>query len=249
MLFANINGIKSLASPKSKAVCDFCGKSVIAKCGKIKTWHWAHKSIDACDTWYEPETEWHLNWKLVFGKEYSEVILIKDGEKHIADIKTNNGYVIEVQNSKLPIEKMEARERFYGRKMFWVINGIKFKDNFKIFTPGALHDNLYDEYSPELEYFSKMHGFTLNYRPTQETIIDLLFDWKYSHSVWRASNRKIYIDFGTDKLYLITSFMGNSKGKVIEISKNEFVKTHGGNLDLVHKLILNYEGDPQSTDN
>lgn len=241
MLFANINGIKSQASPKAKAVCIFCNESMIAKCGKVKTWHWAHKSIDACDSWYEPETEWHRNWKLVFGKEHCEIILIKDGKKHIADIKTVNGWVIELQNSKLSIDTMEARESFYGDEMIWIINGIKFKDNFKTFTPGTLNDNLYDDYSPEFEYYAKIHGFTPRYRPAGEANTDLHFEWKYSHSVWREANRKIYIDFGKDNLFCITSRTENGQGSGFEISKTDFIKTHGGNIALVSKLILNDE--------
>lgn len=237
MLFANINGVKSQASPKAKGVCAFCGESMIAKCGKVKTWHWAHKSIDVCDSWYEPETEWHRNWKLVFGKEHCEIIIIKDGKKHIADIKTINGQVIELQNSRISHDTMGAREIFYGEEMIWIINGIKFKDNFKTFYPETLNDNLYDDYSPEFEYYAKMHGFTPRYRPTAKENIDLHFVWKYSHSVWRKAKRKIYIDFGKENLFLITSRTENGQGRGFEISKTNFLKTHGGNLALLGNLL------------
>lgn len=241
MLFANINGIKSQAFPKAKALCTFCNESMIAKCGKVKTWHWAHKRIDACDSWYEPETEWHRNWKLVFGKEHCEIIVIKDQKKHIADIKTMNGWFIELQNSIISIETMEARESFYGEEMMWIVNGIKFKDNFKTFTPRTIHDNQYDDYSPEFEYYAKLHGFTPRYRPVGKANTDLLFEWKYSHSAWKEANRKIYIDFGKENLFCITSRTGDGQGRGFEISKSDFIKTYGGDITLVSKLILNDE--------
>ena len=239
MLFAYINGIKSQASPKANAVCTFCNESMIAKCGRVKTWHWAHKKIDTCDSWHEPETEWHRNWKLVFGKEHCEITFIKDGKKHIADIKTINGWVIELQNSKISIDTMEAREGFYGQEMIWVINGIKFKDNFRTFIPQTFNDQCYDDYSPEFEYYAKLHGFTPKYRPVTETNNDLYFQWKYAHAVWRKSNRKIYIDFGKEMLFCITNRTGDDQGRGFEISKIEFIKSYGGDVSLVSKLILN----------
>ena len=51
------------AAPKKEAICPTCLKEVIAKCGRIKVWHWAHKSKLDCDSFSEPETEWHINWK------------------------------------------------------------------------------------------------------------------------------------------------------------------------------------------
>lgn len=236
MLLAYIDGIRCRALPKAKGICTFCDEIMIAKCGKIKTWHWAHKRIESCDSWSEPESEWHRNWKLVFGKECCEIIICKNDIKHIADIKTMNGWIIELQNSKISIDTIEARENFYGAEMLWIINGINFKDNFRIFPQHIPHNYLYDDYSPEFEFYAKLHGFTPNYRPIVQTNNKLHFQWKYAHSVWRKSNRKIYIDFGNEFLFSVTEYHGD-RGKGLEISKIEFIKTHGGDASLVNKLI------------
>jgi competence protein CoiA len=35
--------------PRLKAICSYCESPVIAKCGNINIWHWAHKSLKDCD--------------------------------------------------------------------------------------------------------------------------------------------------------------------------------------------------------
>ena len=57
----------------------------------------------------------------------------EDGEKHLADIKTQDDLVIEFQNSSISTTTIEIREEFYG-DMIWVINAQEFKDNFKIWS-------------------------------------------------------------------------------------------------------------------
>lgn len=121
MRFALLNGEKTLASPRLNAKCPLCFEEVIAKCGRIKEWHWAHKSSADCDSFAEPETEWHLKWKKEFPKAWQEVTIRKNNEAHRADVLTSLGKVIEFQNSPLSVEKISERERFYG-SMVWVLN-------------------------------------------------------------------------------------------------------------------------------
>ena len=60
MRFALLNDEKIEAQKGIKnAVCQFCGKIVIPKCGQVKIHHWAHKTKENCDPWWENETEWH----------------------------------------------------------------------------------------------------------------------------------------------------------------------------------------------
>ena len=96
---------------------------MIAKCGQFKVWHWSHERRDECDTWSEPETEWHRSWKDEFPTEWQEVIHVDpvSGEKHIADVKTPSGLVVEFQHSYLPREEIRSRQAFY-RRMIWIID-------------------------------------------------------------------------------------------------------------------------------
>lgn len=127
MKWAIKNNKRITAIPKSKAICPLCKKEVIPKCGEIKIWHWSHKVDFECDSFGEPESEWHLNWKNKFLKEEQEVII----ENHIADIKNKNGLIIELQNSPISSYEIREREEFYG-KMIWLLNGKTLGKNLEL---------------------------------------------------------------------------------------------------------------------
>ena len=126
MKFALVDNQKIEASKGLKGICPICHQPVIAKCGEIKMDHWAHKSLAQCDKWWEHETEWHRSWKNKFPLDWQEVIAIDEmtGEKHIADIKTDKGMVIEFQHSNISAEERISREKFY-KNMIWVIDGTR----------------------------------------------------------------------------------------------------------------------------
>jgi hypothetical protein len=100
------------------------GDAMIAKCGQYRIPHWAHRAIRTCDPWWE-ETEWHLVWKNKFPEDWQEFVhQSEDGERHIADVKTDRGVVLEFQHSPLRRDERESREMFY-RNMVWVVDGLR----------------------------------------------------------------------------------------------------------------------------
>lgn len=116
----------------------FDGKPLIAKCGEIKSHHWARKT-KIKDSWYEPETDWHLRWKSLFPARDTEQVVEVDGERHRMDARTKiNGkwYVVEFQNSPISPEEVRQRNEGYKKagyeKVIWVWNGattkIKMRD-------------------------------------------------------------------------------------------------------------------------
>lgn len=122
MLYAYLNdGSKILARPEARAVCPECGEEVIAKCGEINIWHWAHKAAAECDLWGEHETAWHLRWKSKWPADRVEVLIEKDNIKHRADIVTSGGIVIELQHSPISPDEMWQRESFY-ENMVWLFD-------------------------------------------------------------------------------------------------------------------------------
>ena len=139
MKFALVNGVKTEAQPGLKGICLYCEKDrdMIAKCGKVKIWHWAHKSNASCDPWWENETPWHRAWKNHFPEAWQESSHVDSatGEKHIADIKTAAGLVIEFQHSAIQPEEVQSREAFY-KNMVWVINGTRLKRDYPSFFKG-----------------------------------------------------------------------------------------------------------------
>lgn len=133
MKYALVNSELQEAHPGLSGKCPCCDSPVIAKCGDIKIEHWSHHKVRRCDPWWENETEWHRSWKSHFPKEWQEVVhRADDGEKHIADVKTDQGYVIEFQHSHIKTEERIAREEFY-KQMIWIVDGqrrLRDKDKF-----------------------------------------------------------------------------------------------------------------------
>lgn len=232
MLFAFINGKKVEATPNSIADCHLCNRPLVARCGDVNVWHWAHLKDDSCDTWFEPETQWHKNWKLVFGTENSEILINKNGERHIADVLTNNHVVIELQNSSIRKEIISARENFYGESMIWIINGIPFKENIEIRESRFFEEDL---------YYSKHNPLSrdFNRRYYETPRLEYQFVWNWSRKSWNGARRHVFLDFGDEDLFYITEGMGKKIGKGKYFTKREFVKKYGGDIELVKTLITN----------
>jgi hypothetical protein len=101
---------------------------MVARCGEKNEWHWAHlKKTLLCDRWWENETEWHRNWKGHFPVAWQEFVHKgEDGERHIADVRTDHGWVIEFQYSHIEPEERRSRDAFY-QKLVWVVNATRRK--------------------------------------------------------------------------------------------------------------------------
>lgn len=133
MKFALVNGERIEATKGATGYCPMCGSELIAKCGEIKVNHWSHKSKRTCDIWWENETEWHRTWKNQFPQEWQEIVHFdRTGEKHIADVKTESGWILEFQHSYINPEERRARNQFYN-KLAWIVNGARRKTDVKQF--------------------------------------------------------------------------------------------------------------------
>lgn len=118
MMLALVDGHRTTAEPTLTGHCPGCHGEVIAKCGTINRWHWAHRRADAdCDTWAEPTTQWHIDWQAQFPPHWCEIPL---GD-HRADVQLPTGHVVEFQHSSLSVAEIRERERHYGR-MLWVFD-------------------------------------------------------------------------------------------------------------------------------
>jgi competence protein CoiA len=124
MFFAEIDGVRSPATPGRRAICPICHNEVISKCGDIVSWHWSHVASEDCDSWSEGETKWHLEWKRIAEeilKGSTEVTIKRDGQHHRADIQASSRAVIELQHSAIATSEIEKRENFYG-EMWWLFD-------------------------------------------------------------------------------------------------------------------------------
>lgn len=214
MRFALINNKRVEAQPKQQGLCPICSQPVIAKCGDKKVWHWAHRSIASCDSWWEAETEWHRNWKNNYPAEWQETVLFDEqtGEKHIADVKTIHNLVIEFQHSAIKQEERISREKFY-KNMLWVVDGTRLKHDYSRFRKGK--DSLF---------------FT---ETKNNNVFNIEFPDKIFPSNWLESAVPVIFDFQglspaeTDKIKnCLWCLVPKQKDKtfVVKINREDFIK-------------------------
>ncbi|MGF6176267.1 transposase-like protein [Ensifer sp. 4252] len=175
MKFALVEGGRREATPASRGECPMCGVAVISKCGTKKLWHWAHRSVQICDHWWESETEWHRAWKNEFPASYQEVRCVAPGgELHIADVRTEAGIVLEFQHSDISASERASRENFYGR-MVWIVDGGRGKND-----------------SPKFE------AAVRNAIVIEDAPLRLLMSGRANPVLerWAGSRRPVFVDFG-----------------------------------------------------
>ncbi|WP_051691595.1 competence protein CoiA [Pedobacter borealis] len=256
--YASVNGEIRAPETRLKGLCPGCGNLVTSKCGTIKIHHWAHLRNMDCDPWWEPMTQWHLDWQDYFPKEWREKVFRDEvtGEFHRADIQTPTGITIEFQHSPLSVNELLGRNNFY-KKLIWVVNAQNFKNNIRLTTaipdPRSPIMNPFNfSVSPEglasfPQYFVKddlQHGPAVYrkglsdeqlqaiadcHKSTPETY--WLFNWSYKHRAWLNSKAPIFLDFGEDTLYWIRKReqVGTPLTYLQCIEKDDFIKKYAVN--------------------
>lgn len=201
MRYALLNGQRIEAQPKLRGICPCCNNEVSAKCGVHKVWHWSHLKSTNCDPWWEAETQWHRDWKNRFLIEWQEVLMVDPAtsERHIADIRTPGGLVIEFQRSTITPEEVEARENFY-QKIVWVIDGTKSENDPIYFRNGRSRvdtDGTVDFYAiGRSKLFHRWHR-----------------------------HKPVFIDFGEEGFWRIIDFdPKNKEGRAGIVNRDAFAK-------------------------
>lgn len=214
MRFAIVNNRKVEATPGLIANCPGCNQSVTPKCGSQRVHHWAHSRNKMCDTWWEPETEWHRNWKNKFPIEWQEDFLTdnKTGEKHIADIGTEKGLVIEFQHSHINTQERLSREAFY-KNLAWVVDGSRLKRDYPRFLKGK------DLFTIIKNRIFRV-DFPEDYFPCAwlESSAPVLFDFQNVNPLSDPKNRR------HDLICLFSVKIGRS-AVVAEMTQNAFVNS------------------------
>ena len=177
MRFALVDDKREEARPGLEGLCPYCRQKVIAKCGDLRIHHWAHyNNRRKCDCWWESETEWHRSWKNEFPEEWQEVVLIDEtsGERHIADVQTEHGVVIEFKDKA----GKTSMEGFYFVRfpatcfpMNWIENNVPVVFDF---GDTCVEDDLTSSFLycllPE-----KFHGLSIIHRMSRQNFIDKVY--------------------------------------------------------------------------
>lgn len=206
MRFALQNSVRIEAAPKENGQCPVCETNVLAKCGSKRIWHWAHKVRTNCDRWWENETVWHRSWKEKFPNDWQETIVFgKNGDRHVADVKTPNGLVIEFQHSYLNESEREGREEFYGN-MVWVLDGAHGEQGY-----GKFMENI--EFWSARYFDPRQIGYKFNPRLVKITLR------------WLAARRPVFIDFGGDIVWSLSVKHDGWAKYALQVTKDDFVKS------------------------
>jgi competence protein CoiA len=218
MKLALVDGQRQEAQPDLSGKCPICEQNLVAKCGKERIWHWAHKGSRRCDPWWENETEWHRKWKAEFPEAWQEIVHhADDGTKHIADIRTEHGWVIEFQHSSIRPEERRSRDAFY-RQLVWVVDGTRRKRDAGQF------ERTWNDGMPVGNAYPLRRLYT-----DDCTLL----------SEWTDSATPIFFDFGQQALWWILP--GRLKGWVYValLPRNQFIHIH---LRCVFQEGLDFDG-------
>ena len=204
MKYALVNGQRKEPQPELQGICPCCGGKLNSRCGEERVWHWYHLRKIDCDPWWENETEWHRNWKNKFPVEWQEIIQKDEntGEKHIADIRTGNDWVIEFQHSSIKIDERVSREGTY-KKLVWVVDGKRRKLDAK-------------------QFYKSIDGrHCLVDKPL---IVGVFKDDSRIIREWSSSKVPVFFDFGESDLWLL---LGNNRAGellyIVRFLKAEFL--------------------------
>lgn len=203
MKLAMVNGERREAEKGLVGICIGCEQPMIPKCGKKNIKHWAHKSKCECDRWWENETPWHRNWKNHFPKEWQEIRHQDErGTFHIADVKTDQGIIVELQNSVISKEERDSRNEFY-KKMIWIVNGLRNKGDLGKFEKA-------------------LSGLKPNHLPTD--IHSIPVNSCIILQDWIDCSTPIFLDFGhEEKLWLIYPKIIDSNVFIKQVQRSSLI--------------------------
>ena len=201
MKYAIVNDARSEAVKGLNGLCPNCKSPMIPKCGAKIIHHWAHKGKLECDHWWEPETQWHRDWKGYFPKEWQEVVHQDPitGERHIADVKTSLGIILEFQHSPIKPEERKSRNEFY-KNIVWVVDGKRLNNdeaNFeKAYNSGTSIAHVRKFFVNESSLLNK----------------------------WTGLNVPVFFDFGQQILWMLIPIISDDiTAYVLPIKKEDFL--------------------------
>lgn len=214
MKYAIVDGNKVTAFKGGRGKCPTCPSEMIAKCGEDVMHHWAHKSKMKCDPWWEPETQWHRDWKNHYPENWQEVIKHDEttGEKHIADVQTKDGLTIEFQHSAIKPEERVAREGFY-KNMVWIVDGARLKSDYSRFEQGVPN---FRRTSTQSVFYVHINSKT--FHPSwMHSAVPVVFDFRGLNTITNPNDRR-------NHLYCLLPQNHDKYAVLVVLRRQDFIK-------------------------
>jgi len=118
MRIALVDGVRRVPTPGAKGICTGCGEELVAKCGQVNAWHWAHLPASECP-YKDDHSVWKNVWKGFFPDEQVERWI--NGVR-VDIVGKGNIYIMLCDTSPSP-EEAEKMEDLFGDKLAWILNG------------------------------------------------------------------------------------------------------------------------------
>lgn len=170
----------------------------------------------------ERDTKWHKDWKNVFGKENTEIVLQNGYEKHFADIVTKNNVVIKLLSTTISEKKIKEMERFYGTRMMWLVDG---SNKLDFFTYYHKYDLSYLILNSQDQFYIRYPQTTIEELDTIKNDISPISAKRLFKLALYAQN-PIILDFGSEYLLRITEFKDTKRGKGNLVKRERFLERY-----------------------
>jgi hypothetical protein len=223
--FALVDGERREPKRGLSAKCPICENPMVAKCGEKRIHHWAHRQKHTCDHWWENKTEWHRTWQGYFPIEWQEVVhRADDGEKHIADVKTDQDWVLEFQYSHLKPEERQKRETFY-KKLVWVVYGTRLEKDKPQFIETLNSGSRFNETPLVLKVF------------TEKSVL---------LSEWAECSAPVFFDFGDETIWwLLPKAPDGKREYMVKVTRTGLIERFRGLTTMPQRYeeVLKAYGD------
>ena len=224
MKFGRLNGERVRPEPHLKGVrCPKCDTELVAKCGKIRAFHWAHKNKLQCDDWMEDDNEWRDSWLNEFEDDWQESLIDRGGVSHFADSETDKNTIILLHQSRLTPEIIREREDFY-RTPVWIFNAGLHKQDVSRFLKAFEKDWI---------RYPKIQNIKNPFLMISEFHVENVF-----RKEWLSARFPVFLDYSTAKdvqgkpfseklneIWYLTPFKVQNFRILYHYSKKDLVKT------------------------
>ncbi|MBE7102798.1 competence protein [Bacillus cereus] len=228
---------------REKFFCTACGKEVQMKLGKQKSWHFAHKKVDSCLTFYEAESMYHMHGKELLYRWLKRQDFHVDIEHYLPVIqqrpdiyveRADRKIAIEYQCANLSIEQLYKRTYSYWQasiQVIWIIGGnqLKKQSTYWMTFSSLMAFSLQPYPQPFLIFFC----------PKQKSFMKCAFITPFSTNVFFSHTIYLPTDTTTvDILFSPIPFRKEVLGQEWKRKKNHFRQNALSIWNYNHKSLL-----------